>query len=584
MHPAEIIAHKRDGGSHSTEEIAALIRGFTSGEVHDYQMSAWTMAVYLRGLNVEETLALTEAMLRSGEVLSSDGSGVRVDKHSTGGMGDKSSFIVAPLLACCGLKVPMISGRGLGATGGTLDKLESIPGVRTDLSTDEIRSVVERVGCVITGATATLVPADRRLYALRDVTATVSSIPLITASILSKKLAESLTALVLDVKYGSGAFMKTRDQARLLARSLVETGSRLGLRTTALVTPMNQPNGRMVGGSVEIDESLETLAGAGPADLRELSLELAAEVLVMTSLAADIAAARATLTAHLDSGRALEKFREMVTAQGGDLDAPRRRAPTWTLESREAGYVAAMDAERLGLAVVEMGGGRKHLGEPIDHGVGIEMLVRLGDRVERGQPLMNILAPTAARSRGLRLLETCITLAPVAAAREPLIAERIVSGGTRHAAGMQGLIDQALAVRDHAHAPYSGFRVGAALLATSGRVYLGANVENASYGLTQCAERVAFTAAVAAGETQFERLVIASEGGAAPCGACRQVAAEFCRELPIMLVDNVTGQVSECRLSELLPARFEFARRKSDQDSGDASGHEAGQRSTEHRP
>jgi pyrimidine-nucleoside phosphorylase len=431
MNVLQTIARKRDGETLSAEEIDALVRGYATNHIPDYQMSAWAMAVYLRGMNSAETMALTRAMLHSGQMLETDDATPRVDKHSTGGIGDKSSFIIAPLLACCGLHVPMISGRGLGATGGTLDKLESIPGLRTNLSLTEIRHIVRRVGCVITSASAELVPADRKLYALRDVTGTVASIPLITASILSKKLAENLSALVLDVKFGSGAFMKTRDQARALAKSLVNVAARLGLQTTALLTAMNQPNGRLAGNAVEVDEALETLAGGGPADMRELSLALAGEIIVAREVAPDAAAAQLILANHLDSGRALEKFREMVTAQGGNLDAPRRRAPASAFTATEQGFIESIDAERLGLAIVELGGGRKKLGDPIDHSVGIEILVRLGDPVVADQPLLNIFAEPRAWDGCLPLLQDCFRIGSHAPLIEPLIAERIVAKSER---------------------------------------------------------------------------------------------------------------------------------------------------------
>jgi pyrimidine-nucleoside phosphorylase len=571
MNPLQIIAHKRDGRELSDVEIAELVRAFVANEVQDYQMSAWAMAVYLRGMTTAETVTLTREMLRSGKTLDSGDPTARVDKHSTGGIGDKSSLIVAPLLACCGLQVPMISGRGLGATGGTLDKLESIPGFRTDLALDEVQDVVTRVGCVITGATAELVPADRKLYALRDVTATVASIPLITASILSKKLAENLSTLVLDVKFGSGAFMKSLPEAQTLARSLVEVGASLGLRTTALVTAMSQPNGRLVGNAVEVDEALETLTGGGPADLRLLSLELAAEVLVMKLLAVDRGDALATLAGHLDSGRAHEKFAAMVAAQGGDLDAPRRRAPAWELESKHDGFIRAIDAERLGRAIVDMGGGRAQLGQAIDTTVGLEMLVRTGDPVAKGQPLIRVFATAAARSRGLRLLEDCMVFGPEPTAAEPLVAERITAAasgsGTAHLAPAtvapatgQKVMALAAAAASQAYAPYSKFAVGAALLTASGRMYTGVNVENASYGLTICAERVAISAAIAAGERRFAMLAVASDGGAAPCGACRQFAAEFAPDLPIALIDT-RGKLPprETRLDLLLPDQFKFS-------------------------
>jgi len=589
MNAARLIARKRDGDVLSSEEISTLITAYSAGEVPDYQMSAWAMAVCCRGMNRDETVALTKAMLDSGSTLRSADIASRVDKHSTGGIGDKTSFIIAPLLACCGLRVPMISGRGLGPTGGTLDKYESIPGIRTDLSRDEIESIVASVGCVITSATADLVPADRKLYALRDVTGTVTSIPLITASILSKKLAESISALVMDVKFGSGAFMKTRHQARALAESLVAVGYQLGLPTSALLTAMSAPTGRMIGNAVEIDEVLETLSGSGPADLRELVLALTSEIVLTKSLAGDQASARSLLADHLDSGRALNKFAEMVAAQGGDLEAPRERAPAWTYLAAEEGYLAAIDAERLGFAIIQMGGGRSRKEDSIDHRVGMEMLVGLGDRVHIGQPLLNIFAPAAARTRCLQAIESCLTIAPEPPLKAPLIAERIGCDPTDpdHSPRIepfvsatrtlgepsaeqlqptlsdfrfrQALTDEALRMRDHAHAPYSGFRVGAALMAASGQIYGGANVENASYGLTICAERSAFVAAVAAGETSFRALAVASPGGAAPCGACRQFAAEFCRDLPVLLINTeFPSTIVEWRLSDLLPARFHF--------------------------
>jgi pyrimidine-nucleoside phosphorylase len=398
MNAVTLISKKRDGGELSAEEIGALIHGYVHGDVHDYQMSAWAMAVYLRGMTAAETAALTEHMLTSGVTFQwPDGESPKVDKHSTGGIGDKVSLLLAPLLACCDVQVPMISGRGLGATGGTLDKLESISGFRTNLSSDEMQAVCRRVGCVISGATDDLVPADRKLYALRDVTGTVASIPLITASIMSKKLAAGLDALVLDVKCGSGAFMKTLFAARELARSLVDTGRRMGVPTSALVTDMNQPLGRMAGNAVEVNEAISALQGCGPADLIEITLELAAELLVLAKREATLAAGRARLERAIDSGAGYERFREMVAAQGGDLDAPRPVAPAQDLISTGAGFVETIDTQRLGRVIIELGGGRQRLGDTLDLSVGLEMLVRLGDEVECGQPLVRVFAkPQAA--------------------------------------------------------------------------------------------------------------------------------------------------------------------------------------------
>jgi pyrimidine-nucleoside phosphorylase len=350
-----------------------------------------------------------------------------VDKHSTGGLGDKTSLILAPLLACCGLRVPMISGRGLGATGGTLDKLESIPGFRTDLTLDEIRQLTERVGCVITGATAEIAPADRKLYGLRDVTATVASVPLITASIMSKKLAEGLDALVLDVKWGSGAFMKTLPAARKLAESLVETGRRSGIKAMALITNMDQPLGRMIGNTIEIDEVLEVLAGKGPADVRLLTCELGAELLVATDRANSLDEARAVLLDHLASGRAEKKFREMVTAQGGNLDLPRPRTTfQFDIRAIRTGFIGKINAESLGLAVIELGGGRRILSDTVDHAVGLEMLVRIGDRVELGQPLVRVYCHERQADPIKPLLRTAIPIRSQPMEGPALIAERVL--------------------------------------------------------------------------------------------------------------------------------------------------------------
>jgi pyrimidine-nucleoside phosphorylase len=391
MLPASLIAAKRDHRELSDDEIAFFIQGFATGTIPDYQMSAMAMAVYLNGMTPREIATLTSEMLRSGTQLAWPKDGIpRVDKHSTGGIGDKTSLILAPLLAECGLQNPMLSGRGLGATGGTLDKLEAIPGFRTNLSLDEITRLTQSVGCVITGASAELAPADRKLYALRDVTATVPSIPLITGSIMSKKLAESLNALVLDVKFGSGAFMKTREQATLLAHSLVNTGERMGVRTTALLTDMNQPLGRMCGNAVEVLESIDVLKGGGPADVRLLTLELCADLLVSTGVEKTLKDAVNRCAGLLDDGSAFERYGRMVKAQGGNPDAVLNIAKATDLVADTDGVVSAMDTEALGLVIISLGGGRRKMGDPIDHSVGLEMLVRIGDRVSRGTPLVKI--------------------------------------------------------------------------------------------------------------------------------------------------------------------------------------------------
>jgi thymidine phosphorylase len=426
MNPAVLIAKKRDGEELTGEEIEAFIGGFSRGEIPDYQMAAMAMAIFCRGMTTDETAALTDAMLASGERLpQASHVRLRVDKHSTGGIGDKTSLILAPLLACCGLTVPMISGRGLGATGGTLDKLEAIPGFRTDLSLAEIGEITERVGCVITGASAEIAPADKKLYALRDVTATVPSIPLITASIMSKKLAESLDALVLDVKFGIGAFMKSLDQARELARSLVETGKRMSVKTTALLTDMNQPLGRMAGNLVEIHEALATLEGRGPDDLWRCTRELGSELLVMMQRAGSREEAAQMLDSQIASGRAMAKFREMIAAQGGDPDALAPLGERHEITSDRSGYVASIDTEQLGLAIIELGGGRKVMTDAIDHSVGLEMLVRLGDRIASGQPVIGVFAPRDKYEQIRETIRRTITLSDQPVVPPPLIAERV---------------------------------------------------------------------------------------------------------------------------------------------------------------
>ena len=390
MNVAQLIAKKRDRETLSQAEIEFLIRGYAEGSIPDYQMSAWAMAVVLRGMSEEETMHLTEAMLHSGVVLDWSVGLPKVDKHSTGGVGDKISIILAPLLACCDVAVPMISGRGLGPTGGTLDKLESIPGFRTDLSIDKIKRVVDTVGCVITGASAEIAPADKRLYSLRDVTATVESIPLITASILSKKLAEGLDALVLDVKFGSGAFMQTYEQAKQLAQSLVNVSSRLGTKTTAILTNMNQPLGVMCGNANEILESIEVLQGGGPVDVRALTLAIGSQLLVCAGACASREQAQAKLQTALDSGRGLQKFDQMVAAQGGDRQRISLPGRGHIIETTQAGFVSEIDARQLGLAIIELGGGRRRIEDKIDYSAGIAVRAKHGQRLEKGDSLVEI--------------------------------------------------------------------------------------------------------------------------------------------------------------------------------------------------
>lgn len=400
----ELIGKKRDGGVLTATEIRALVEGFVSGEVEDYQMAAFAMAVCIRGMDANETAALTEAMLLSGEVLKHPASGAPVvDKHSTGGIGDKTSIILAPLLACAGVRVPMLAGRGLGITGGTLDKLESIPGYRTDLSVSEIEAQLAEVGCVITGQTKEICPADRKLYALRDVTGTVPSRPLIVSSIMSKKLAESLDALVLDVKYGSGAFMRELAEAQLLANEMVAVGRARNVAVSCLLTPMNEPLGTAVGNALEVIEAQETLRGGGAQDLRTLTLDLAVRV---------SSCDRATLAGFLDNGQAMRKFQEMVAAQGGDPNADLavlHRAPVrLALLAPNSGTLKRMDAGAVGHAMLILGAGRARADATIDPAVGLTRIVKTGTTVEAGQPLLEIHAATpdvARRVRNLLLTE-----------------------------------------------------------------------------------------------------------------------------------------------------------------------------------
>ena len=424
MLPVQIIARKRDGCELSDDLIADLIRGFTAGQIPDYQMAAFSMAVFLNGMTSSETTALTRAMLESGVRLQWPDDGLlRVDKHSTGGIGDKVSLPLAPLLAACGVQVPMLSGRGLGPTGGTLDKLESISGLRCDLSLKEIQQVVRKTGCVIAGTSAELVPADRCLYALRDVTATVPSIPLITASIMSKKLAESPDALVLDVKFGSGAFMKTIDQARQLAQSLVDTALRMNVPATAMLTDMNQPLGRMCGNAVEVEESLSVLQGHGPNDVRELTIQLAAELLTTAGVVSVPEQAAQLATQRLDDGSAMERFEMMIEAQHGSLRTKRPIAPATEIIAEHDGIVSAIDVEKIGYSIVTMGGGRRTLSDRIDRSVGVEMLVKIGDRVDARQPLMRMFTCDSDRFR--EKLRASVALSD-RANRPVLVAERIL--------------------------------------------------------------------------------------------------------------------------------------------------------------
>jgi pyrimidine-nucleoside phosphorylase len=407
----DVIRQKRDGGELSRDEIEGLVQAYTRGDIPDYQVSAWLMAVVLRGMTRAETAALTDAMLHSGEVL--DLSSLRakkVDKHSTGGVGDKTSLVLAPLAAAAGVAVPMISGRGLGHTGGTLDKLESIPGFNVNLPVAQFRHVLETCGCAMIGQTAEIAPADRKLYALRDVTGTVESPYLICASIMSKKLAEGIDALVLDVKTGSGAFMKKEEDAAFLAELMVETGERMGKQVVALITDMDQPLGCMIGNALEVVEVVDLLRGHGPEDLRQLCLELAGWMLYLGRASDTVAAGKVTSERLIASGKALEKFRKMVELQGGDpntIDHPnklpeaRQRS---VLASSKSGYVSSIQCEQVGTACVILGGGREKKEDSVDPAVGIVLHKKVADAVSTGEPLATIYYNAESRAPQARQL------------------------------------------------------------------------------------------------------------------------------------------------------------------------------------
>ncbi len=397
MRITDIIETKRDGHRLSRDEIATFVNGYTRGDIPDYQASALLMAIVLRGMDAEEVTDLTLAMAESGEILDlSDVAPIVVDKHSTGGIGDKVSLVVAPIVASLGLPVGKMSGRGLGFSGGTLDKLESIPGYRVDLTVDEFKQQLRNIGVVLTGQSVNLAPADAKMYALRDVTGTVPSLPLIVSSIMSKKIAAGADAIVLDVKVGSGAFMRTLGEARALAVEMVRIGQAIGRKVVARISNMSEPLGHAVGNSLEVIEALDVLRGGGPKALAEHCLAIAAEMLCLGGVASDLTVGLQAATESLVSGAGLRKFRELVAAQGGDVryvDAPSLFASAPIMRqvvASRAGYLSQVAADEVGLAVVALGGGREVKGQAIDHSVGVVMHVRVGDRVEPGQPIFTV--------------------------------------------------------------------------------------------------------------------------------------------------------------------------------------------------
>ncbi len=413
LSPRRLIAKKRDGKELSSPEIELFVQSYLAGQVADYQMSAFLMAVYFQGMSGDETAALTRAMVDSGTRLDlSSVPGIKVDKHSTGGVGDKVSIPLAPLVAACGVFVPMISGRGLGHTGGTLDKLEAIPGFRTRLSAEEFVRTLRSVGYVMGGQSADLAPADRRMYALRDVTATVESIPLIVSSILSKKVAEGADGLVMDVKFGRGAFMPDIAQAATLGRELDRVGTLLGLRVRVFLTDMDRPLGRKIGNALEIAESIDILTGGGPSDLLEITLALGGAMLVLAGKASDEDAGRQRMTMAIADRSGLEKFRQLILAQGGDptvLDDPSRlpAAPVrMEVPAMEDGWVVDIDPRQIGEAVIDLGGGRRRAEDAVDPAVGIDLAVTRGDAIQSGQPL----ATVHAAGRGSQLESVLLTI------------------------------------------------------------------------------------------------------------------------------------------------------------------------------
>ncbi|MGH3039267.1 MAG: thymidine phosphorylase [Gaiellaceae bacterium] len=425
MRPAELIQRKRDGAELTGEELSELVLAYAHDELPDYQMAAFCMAVYFQGLTAAETHALTDAMVRSGETIDLAQLGRKVvDKHSTGGVGDKASIVIGPIVAACGVPFAKMSGRGLGHTGGTLDKLESIPGFRIELAGDEFIRQVQEVGMAIVGQTGDLVPADKKLYALRDVTATVDIIPLIASSIMSKKIAGGADAIVLDVKVGRGAFMKNLNEARELARTMVELGRLEGREVVCELTDMDQPLGRAVGNALEIHEALDTLEGSGPADLAELALGASAQLLALSDLGVDVEEGRRRAEKALASGAARERYDRWVRAQEGDprREALPRAAVTRPVPAPAAGFVQGIAATDVGLAALHLGAGRVRKEDTIDHAVGVVCLAKRGDQVEVGQPLAEVHArDDESAAQAVREVEACYRIGDGEPERTPIV-------------------------------------------------------------------------------------------------------------------------------------------------------------------
>lgn len=567
----QLIERKKRGLELSENEIRQLISRYMSGEIPDYQMSAFTMAVCWRGMSKAEMSALTMAMADSGEKLDlSSIPGIKVDKHSTGGVGDTTTLVLGPLLASVGVTVAKMSGRGLGHTGGTIDKLESIPGFRTDISSEQFFEQAQRIGIVLAGQSGELAPADKALYALRDVTGTVDSIPLIASSIMSKKLASGADALVLDVKVGEGAFMPTEGLARQLARTMVSIGQRAGRRTVAILSRMDEPLGYAIGNALEVYEAIMTLQGRGPEDLTNLCLTLGSELIGLAEVERDSVKAYRLLQSALLDGRAWLKFKQLVAAQGGDvsvLEHPDRllEAPVIRVfRASETGYVKAIRAKQAGEIAMRLGAGRREKMDVIDSRVGLMLCRKVGDRVAVGDALVHVHAQSVEDAEhALAQLRECVQIeeqSPLSQEeKRPLVIGRVAAD--KDSEYDEDLLDAAMQARDNAYVPYSKFSVGAALRLRDGTIVTGVNIENASYGMTNCAERTAVFSALALHHHNSLAIVgIAvvadSPDPVAPCGACRQVLAEFCGdEVPVILA-NMHGDRQLTTVGALLPGAF----------------------------
>jgi pyrimidine-nucleoside phosphorylase len=581
MRVVELIEKKRAGLALTKEEISELIQSYVEGEVPDYQMSAFAMAVCLQGMNDEETTAMTMAMAKSGDMMDLSAiRGIKVDKHSTGGVGDTTSLVLGPLLASIGVPVAKMSGRGLGHTGGTIDKLESIPGFSCQLGTNEFIVQVREIGVAIAGQTKSLAPADKSLYALRDVTGTVQSIPLIASSIMSKKLASGADAIVLDVKVGSGAFMKTKSEAYKLAKTMVAIGELAGRKTVAILSDMEQPLGYAIGNSLEVKEAIATLRGNGPTDLTELCMALGAEMAVLANVAPDTDTARQMLQDAIASGSAIDKFKRFVAAQGGnpavaDDTSLLPKAPVvHQMTAAVSGKIRKIVANECGEVAMRIGAGRSKQADIIDPSVGLVLRCKVGDFVHAGDVLVDIHAKNLSDAK-----RAAAELAPLiqidnsqkeespseSAGISSIVLGRVTYGKNDTAGDYridEELLQAAKDARNHAYVPYSNFAVGAALRLRDGTIVTGSNIENASFGLTNCAERTAVFSTIAAwGRDSVDIIGIAvvanSKDPVPPCGACRQVLAEFCSPDTPVLLANLADDMKQTTVGELLPGAFD---------------------------